>query len=182
MHHQLLPLLLAVLPATTTRLSSPSTGDDGATVGKLRYVCLVVPDLDEALRYYTDTIGFVKVEDQSYGKGQRWLVVAPKGQTDLGIVLYDNGAKRLDDASFQKRMGSSTNWVLHVADCRGLVAELAKRGVEFEGKPVDMPWGTQAVLRDRYGNTWVLLEPSALRVEPRSAESKPATRSAQEKR
>ncbi|HKE00024.1 MAG TPA: VOC family protein [Planctomycetota bacterium] len=168
-HLLTLPLLLFPLAMPSTRLA-----DDPPPAAKLRYVCLVVPDLDEALRYYTETIGFAKVEDQSFGKGQRWLVVAPKGQTDLGIVLYDNGAKRLDDAAFQKRIGSSTNWVLHVADCRGLFETLSKRGVEFEGKPVDLPWGTQAVFHDRYGNSWVLVEPRGGATKPSSAPAKPA--------
>ena len=39
---------------------------------------------------------------------------------------------------------------------RGEIAELKKRGVEFEGPPQKQPWGTYAMFKDSEGNRFVL--------------------------
>jgi catechol 2,3-dioxygenase-like lactoylglutathione lyase family enzyme len=83
-HYTLLLLLAAMLLPTRVRAQST---DRDLGVLRIRYVTIVVRDYDEALRWYTTMLGFEKTEDGTFGKGQRWLVVAPRGRKDLGIVL-----------------------------------------------------------------------------------------------
>jgi catechol 2,3-dioxygenase-like lactoylglutathione lyase family enzyme len=130
--------------------------------GKLRYVTLVVKSHDEALRWYTEKLGFVKVSDQTPPSGVRWLVVAPPGQNDFGINLYDNPINRLDPATFNRRIGGETLWVFETADAKPVCAALKDRGVKFVEDLKYEPWGAQAIFRDLYGNEFVMVQPKSM--------------------
>ena len=82
-------------------LSNPQTSQGRSTprfhshaiiapmITKLAHVSILVPDLDEALDWYTNVLGLEKREDNSsVVAGFRWLTVAPKGQADPEIVLF----------------------------------------------------------------------------------------------
>ena len=45
----------------------------------LSKIALVVNDYDEALDYYSGTLGFDVLEDTDMGGGKRWVVVTPPG-------------------------------------------------------------------------------------------------------
>ena len=63
------------IPASAPMLLLPSM------ITKLAHVSILVPDLDEALDWYTNVLGLEKREDNSsVVAGFRWLTVAPKGQ------------------------------------------------------------------------------------------------------
>ncbi|MDD5544796.1 MAG: VOC family protein [Acidobacteriia bacterium] len=171
--------LLAVLLFSATMLSGsvfaqPRPEDPG--IVRLRYATIVVPNYDEALRWYTDVLGFQKVEEGSFkveggsfkvGEGssvggQRWLVVAPRGQKDFGIVLELAQPLSPDDAirDYKNRIGKETRWVFEVKDCHRFYELLSKRGVKFPETPVDQPWGvTEAQFEDLYGNVFVVKSP-----------------------
>ncbi|EJN57207.1 VOC family protein [Halogranum rubrum] len=43
----------------------------------LTHVTILVDDQDEALDYYTNTLGFGTHDDAAFGDGMRWVTVAP---------------------------------------------------------------------------------------------------------
>ena len=50
-------------------------------------VIVPVSDQDEALAFYTQTLGFETRIDGSFGEGQRWIEVAPPGaETSIALV------------------------------------------------------------------------------------------------
>jgi catechol 2,3-dioxygenase-like lactoylglutathione lyase family enzyme len=127
-------------------------------VVKLRYVTILVRDYDEALAWYTGVLGLKKVEDKAYGAGHRWLVVAPEGQSEPGIVLDVPEA----NISASDRMGKETDWVFTVSDCTTFYKTLSTRGVHFIETPKRQPWGEiQAIFEDPYGNIFVAESPAA---------------------
>ena len=69
---------------------------------KIRLTSVYVDNLDKALRFYTEMLGFVKKADSSNGS-YRWLTVAspdePDG-TELQLALNDNPAA----AAYQQAM------------------------------------------------------------------------------
>jgi catechol 2,3-dioxygenase-like lactoylglutathione lyase family enzyme len=121
-------------------------------------VTVVVKDYDAALAWYTNVLGLRKLEDRSFGPGRRWLVVAPDGQSGLGIVLSLADPRSMESPSLSKAdsIGKESNWVFQVQDCRVFYDVLSKRGVHFIKPPAEQPWGTiQAIFEDLYGNVFV---------------------------
>jgi catechol 2,3-dioxygenase-like lactoylglutathione lyase family enzyme len=41
------------------------------------YVALVVRGYDEAVRFFTESLGFKLIEDTPLGQGKRWILVGP---------------------------------------------------------------------------------------------------------
>jgi predicted enzyme related to lactoylglutathione lyase len=127
---------------------------------RLGNVTILVRDYDEALKFYTETLGFEKRSDQKFGPGARWVTVAAPGQ-DIQIVLQkpepsmhgEENAKKM-----AKRIGQNPTWVLATDDCRKTYELYSSRGVKFNEPPMEMPWGTQAVFQDLYGNSFAILE------------------------
>ena len=53
---------------------------------KLAYLSLLVRDYDEAIAYFTQTLGFDLLEDTDMGAGKRWVRVAPRGSRETGLL------------------------------------------------------------------------------------------------
>ena len=144
-------LILACAPRSAAAQTSP--------IRRVAQVTIVVRDQDEALAFYVDKLGFEKREDTRLG-AFRWLTVAPPGQTDLAIVLEkpsgDMGEAR--EKQLTMLVGQSPTWVFDTADCNAAYETLKSRGVEFVTAPKKMPYGTEAVFRDLYGNTFALTQ------------------------
>ena len=143
-----------ILPSGTVLLQSAEEKPD---IVRLQYATIIVRDYDKALQWYTEVLGLEKVEEGSFGAGQRWLVVAPRGQQGFGIVLaLDQPASSSDPVrQYADRVGKETKWVFEVQDCRRFYESRSKRGVKFLAPPTDDVWGTFAMFEDLYGNVFV---------------------------
>lgn len=119
------------------------------------HVTVLVRDHEVALHFYVDILGFEKITDDTFGPGMRWLVVAPKGQSQPQIIL-----NKAFDPDTETRVGKLSGWVFHTDDCQAAYADLITKGVKFTEKPTPYKWGVQALFEDPYGNQFVLLQPS----------------------
>ena len=126
----------------------------------LNHVTILVKEYDEALRFYTEVLGLEKRMDAQFGPA-RWVTVAPKGKSNLEIVLQkpeasmhgETGAKAMEG-----RIGQNTTWVFGTDDCHKTYDELRAKGVQFTSPPSEQPWGVQAVFQDLYGNSFALVQ------------------------
>ncbi|MEU0005529.1 VOC family protein [Streptomyces sp. NPDC006314] len=128
---------------------------------RVALVTLVVDDYDEAIRFYTEALGFRLAEDAPRPDGSRWVVVQPGGDaTATGLLLA-----RAKDEDQRSRVGDQTGgrvgFFLHTDDFARDHARMTAAGVTFLEKPRHEPYGTVAVFRDLYGNRWDLLQPAA---------------------
>lgn len=129
-------------------------------ITRVARVTILVSDQDEALRFYTEKLGFEKRADMPMG-ATRWLTVAPAGQRELEIVLQQpDPAFHGEDGARQmlERVGQSTTWVLATDDCQGDYERLSGLGVRFTSPPQRQMYGLEAVLLDLYGNSYSLLQ------------------------
>jgi len=120
---------------------------------KIIYTKVFVNDQNKALKFYTETLGFVKKSDITAG-GYRWLtVVSPEDQngTELILELNDNpAAKTYQKAIFEQKI-PATNF--GVSDVRAEHERLKKLGVKFTMEPTAvMEHVTIAVFDDTCGN------------------------------
>ena len=114
---------------------------------RIGLVTLVVPDHDEAIAFYVDTVEFTLVEDTALGDGTRWVVVAPPGGRGASLLLT-----RTEPAADRATLSLSTSDV--AADHTRLLAA----GVTFLEAPHHEPHGPVAVFTDPFGTTWDLIQ------------------------
>ena len=127
---------------------------------RLILTTLVVRDYDEAIAFYVDRLGFVLKEDKLVSADKRWVVVAPPGEGNGGLLL----AKAASDAQAQaigKQSGGRVFLFLETDDFDRDHARYQAAGVSFREAPRDEAYGRVAVFEDLYGNKWDLLGPSA---------------------
>jgi predicted enzyme related to lactoylglutathione lyase len=118
-------------------------------IDKISTVTIAVVDQDEALKWFTEKLGFEKRVDMRTG-AMRWLTVAPSQQIEVEVLLAN---------WYPDRVGKNPTWVLSTRDCQNAYEELSARGVEFTQKPQVRPYGVEAVFVDLYGNKYALLAP-----------------------
>ncbi|MFF4019950.1 VOC family protein [Streptomyces sp. NPDC001843] len=127
---------------------------------RVALVTLVVDDYDEAIRFYTDALGFRLAEDAPRPDGSRWVVVEP-GPEGAGTGLLLARAKgETQQARVGDQAGGRVAFFLHTDDFARDHARMAAAGVTFLEEPRHEPYGTVAVFQDLYGNRWDLLQPA----------------------
>ena len=72
-------------------------------IQKMSHTTIYVLDQDQAKDFYVGKLGFEVKVDQSLPTGFRWLTVAPKGQSELEIILMKLGS----GGDFDKMKGGS---------------------------------------------------------------------------
>ena len=110
-------LLVGAAVTTGVAQSNRIPGNNG-----INHVGIVVERLDEAIAYYTKTMGFTEAATLRDDKGQPTLSF---------IQVSRNTFLELSPASATRRAGLD-HFGLHVDDLRGAVASLRQRGVKVD--------------------------------------------------
>jgi|SRR5450756_1019976 len=126
-------------------------------MNKIGHITLLVKDQDEALKFYTEKLGFQKRQDTVLWGNMRWVTVSPKNQTDLELtfVVTDSEDKR---KALGKQAGDHVFLTLETDDCRKDYKAMKAKGVKFYGKPEKQVWGVEVVFEDLYGNLFDLVQ------------------------
>ena len=119
---------------------------------QIKLTSVYVDDLDKALHFYTDVLGFVKKADFSQG-GYRWLTVAspdePNG-TELQLALNnDAAAAAYQQALFQQHRPAA---MFFTEDVKGDVERIKARGAKVTMPPTAVTGSTIAQVNDSCGN------------------------------
>jgi predicted enzyme related to lactoylglutathione lyase len=119
---------------------------------KIKLMTVYVNDLDKALRFYTEVLGFEKKADFSQGS-YRWLtVVSPEDRegTELQLALDDNPAAK----AFQKaQLAQGQPAVMFFTDdLQADFERMKSRGAEFTQPPTDATGSKIAKVADGVGN------------------------------
>ena len=132
---------------------------------KISTTQLWVHDQDEALRFYTEKVGWEVRSDVTVPEmgNFRWLSVGIPGQ-DVSITLMAiPGPPVFDDEtreSINKLLAKGASGGLFFAtdDAQKSYDELKDRGVEFTQEPTEQPYGIDAGFRDASGNHFRLAQ------------------------
>mgnify|MGYP000710498330 FL=1 len=123
----------------------------------IAHIALVVADYDEAIRFYTETLGFELVEDTPQTETKRWVLVAPKFSDGCQLLL----AKGVGDEQIScigNQTGGRVFLFLRTDDFWRDYNDYLAKGVRFVREPKTEDYGTVAVFADLYGNLWDLIE------------------------
>jgi catechol 2,3-dioxygenase-like lactoylglutathione lyase family enzyme len=122
-------------------------------------VTLVVRDYDEAIDFYLRAVGFNVVEDTVLDEHKRWVVLAPPGASETGLLLARavTGAQR---ERIGDQTGGRVGLFLMTGDLDRDYHRMRRAGVRFAEPPRHEPDGTVAVFEDLYGNRRDLIQGS----------------------
>jgi catechol 2,3-dioxygenase-like lactoylglutathione lyase family enzyme len=119
-------------------------------------VSLLVADYDAAIAWFTQSLGFVLLEDTDLGGGKRWVKVAPPGGQTTMILAK---ASTPDQVAQIGKQGGGRVWLfLHTNDFARDHAAMTAAGVRFVEAPRRELYGSVAVFEDLCGNRWDLIE------------------------
>ncbi|HET9441034.1 MAG TPA: VOC family protein [Longimicrobiales bacterium] len=132
----------------------------------IAHVALVVRDYDEAIRFFTEVLDFVLVEDTYMpAQDKRWVLVAPPGGHGTALLLA-RPANAVQEQYVGNQTGGRVTFFLDTDDFWRDYERMQARGVEFVREPATESYGTVAVFKDLYGNLWDLVERTSQRQEP----------------
>ena len=124
----------------------------------LATVTVLVHDYDEAIAFFTGSLGFKLVEDRALSETKRWVIVSP-GEGGANLLLA-KAANDEQQAAIGLQGGGRVAFFLHTTNLEQEVARMAAAGVMFLESPRQEAYGKVVVFRDLSGNKWDLIEPA----------------------
>jgi catechol 2,3-dioxygenase-like lactoylglutathione lyase family enzyme len=114
----------------------------------------IVPDVDEALPFYSQQLGFEEVE--RYGP---FVAVLRRGDLTVWLSGPRSSAGQAQPDGTRPEPGGWNRMVIEVDDLDAEMARLTEAGVRFEGETVRAPTGSWALFRDMARNPIELFQP-----------------------
>ena len=117
-----------------------------------------VSDQDQALRFYTETLGFVKKQDVPVGEFKWLTVVSPDDPDGTELLLEPNEnpvAQAYQRGIFEQGIPAAS---FAVTDIHAEFEKLKSLGVAFAMEPTEMANVTIAVFDDTCGNLIQLMQ------------------------
>jgi catechol 2,3-dioxygenase-like lactoylglutathione lyase family enzyme len=128
------------------------------------HIALVVRDYDEAIAFFTKSLGFDLIEDSvsrdRAGQEKRWVLVAPPGSQGTNLLLAKASTPE-EGSRIGNQTGGRVFLFLHTDDFWRDYHAMRAQGIKFVREPKKEPYGIVAVFEDVYGNQWDLLQPKA---------------------
>lgn len=133
-------------------------------INRLAVTTIWVKDQNEALRFYTETLGFEIRADLTHGDF-RWLTVGLAAQPDIEFqlaALKAGGEFTQEEVDQLTRLLDSGKLSLgpwKTDDCQRAYEMLTAKGVDFIQPPIDRPYGIiESVFKDDSGNIMLLVQ------------------------
>ncbi len=125
---------------------------------RIAHTTLVVDDYDRAIKFYTEKLNFIVVEDTMLSETKRWVLISPKGSEKFSILL----AKAVNEEQ-KSRIGNQTGgrvfMFLYTDNFWRDYRTMVDNKINFIQLPREEKYGTVAVFEDLYGNLWDFIEP-----------------------
>jgi lactoylglutathione lyase len=94
-------------------------------ITKIGRVMVPVSDQDEAIRFYTQTLGFSLTADAPFGENERWVEVSPPGGGAAVALVPPRG---------EYQPGRMTGIAIESSDPTADYAELRNKGVDVDAE------------------------------------------------
>ena len=119
---------------------------------RITHTSVFVSDQDEALKFYTETLGFAKKQDIPVGKFKWLTVVSPDDPEGTELLLEPNDnpvSQAYQKGIFDQGIPAAS---FGVTDIRAEYEKLKSLGVAFTMEPTEVADVTIAVFDDTCGN------------------------------
>ena len=120
----------------------------------LGQVMVYVYNQDEAVKFWTEKVGFTVISEEDNGEGMRWIEVAPQKDSETTIVLHNK--------EVIEKMNSGINLgtpslLFFTKDIEKLYIKLTNNNVTV-GEIMDMPTGKTFNFADSEENYFAVIE------------------------
>ncbi|WP_310229821.1 VOC family protein [Brevibacillus nitrificans] len=121
---------------------------------KLGQVMVYVNNQDEAVKFWTEKLGFHIISEENNGQGMRWIEVAPTKEAETSIVLHN---KELV-AKMSPGVNLGTPSLMFFTDnLEELYSDLTKKNVKV-GEMVSLPSGKVFNFADGEENYFAVMQ------------------------
>jgi predicted enzyme related to lactoylglutathione lyase len=127
-------------------------------INSITHLSIFVKDQNEALKFYTEKLGFKVHTDAMMPNNERWLTIHPAQQKNFEIALMQANSPA-QKAVVGKQAPEVPFFCVSTDNCRKTVEEFKKKGVLVLGEPEEQPWGISVTFQDLYGNLIYMVEP-----------------------
>lgn len=137
----------------------------------IHHTAISVPDMDKALTFYCDVLGFEKVSDGGWERGASYAdkIVGLKDSSARGVMLrapnahielfeYKTPTPVPQDPDEPVNNHGITHFCLQVTDIQGEYERLKDAGMRFHCPPEDMGGTAATYGRDPFGNVIEIYE------------------------
>ncbi|WP_195575149.1 VOC family protein [Paenibacillus sp. 1001270B_150601_E10] len=123
-------------------------------INQIGQVMLYVNDQDQALRFWTEKLGFVVVSEEDNGQGFKWIEIAPNEEAQTSFVLHN---KQLI-AQMEPELNLGTPSIMFLThDLDKLYQDYQDKGITV-GEMVSMPNGRVFNFADDENNYFAVME------------------------
>jgi catechol 2,3-dioxygenase-like lactoylglutathione lyase family enzyme len=127
----------------------------------IAHIAIVVNDYDEAIKFYTEKLHFILIEDTVLSETKRWVLVVPKGDGACCLLLA-KAATEEQKSRIGNQTGGRVFLFLHTDNFQRDYQNLLAQNIKIIRQPSVETYGTVAVFEDLYGNLWDLIEPAKI--------------------
>ena len=123
-------------------------------ITKIGQIMLYVNNQDEAVKFWTEKVGFSILSEEDNGQGMRWIEIAPTKDAEMSFVLHN---KTLI-ADMQPELNLSTpSLMLFTDNLDDLYKDFNEKQITV-GEIVTMPSGRVFNFADNEGNYFAVRE------------------------
>ncbi|KAG8797854.1 Vco29 [Serendipita sp. 411] len=121
-------------------------------------VSFLVPDYDEGIDHFVNTLGFTLTSDVALGGNKRWVTVHPPNNSEgCGLVLAVPSNEE-QKAAVGKQAGGRVWLILQTDNFWEDYERLKSKGIEFTEEPRREVYGDVVVFKDKWGSKWDLIQ------------------------
>jgi lactoylglutathione lyase len=123
-------------------------------INKVGQIMLYVNNQDEAVRFWTEKVGFSVITENDNGQGMKWIEIAPTKEAETSIVLHN---KELI-AKMQPELNLGTPSIMFFSENLDQVYQDFKDKNITVGDMVTMPGGKVFNFADQENNYFAVME------------------------
>lgn len=123
-------------------------------INQIGQIMLYVNDQDQALRFWTEKVGFIVVSEEDNGQGLRWIEITPAQGAQTSFVLHN----KQFIAQMQPELNLNTPSIMfYTDDLDELNQAFGEKGITV-GEIVNMPTGRVFNFADDENNYFAVIE------------------------
>jgi lactoylglutathione lyase len=123
-------------------------------INKVGQIMLYVNNQDEAVKFWTEKVGFNVISEEDNGRGMRWIEIAPTKEVETSIILHNKEVI----AKMQPELALATPSLMFFSEnLDKLHHDLSNKNIKV-GEIVNMPSGRVFNFADSEDNYFAVME------------------------